>query len=254
MKVLIGNTGLIGQTLQDYIKFDFVFNSSNINEFSEHQLEDVELYLACLPATKWKVDKDILSDLDNMYQIISIIKNRSYKKIVLFSTIDVYNNTPIYADEHSHPIITKLCYGSNRRLFELMIKELDCLNTQIYRLPALFGHRIKKNVLFDLLHNHNIDAININSMFQWFNLNRLVFTISNIDIPGTYNLFTEPIHTSELIKLFDISITNSNQESIVYNYKTTLTKSGYLQNSHEVYCEIKEFINEFRNKSSSISG
>jgi hypothetical protein len=32
MKLLVGNTGLIGTTLKDNIKFDYEFNSKNLEE------------------------------------------------------------------------------------------------------------------------------------------------------------------------------------------------------------------------------
>jgi hypothetical protein len=252
MQILIGNTGLIGQTLKETINFDLEFNSKNIREFSKCDISNSTLYLSCLPATKWKVNQNIDSDLNTIYQIYNIIKSHTYKKVILFSTIDVYNSTPIHADEATSPVITKLCYGSNRYLFELLIQTLNCSNIQIYRLPALFGNGIKKNILFDLLHNHNVGNINVNSTYQWFNLDKLTTNIHDIDQPGTYNLFTEPIRTSEIIKLFDVNINNGYQHNILYDYKTLLHQSGYIQDSNSVLVEIKKFIDVFRNKSLSV--
>jgi hypothetical protein len=251
MRVLVGSTGLIGQTIQDHITFDLCFSSQNIGNYVEHDLNDSTLYLSCLPATKWMVNQNIIADINNINSIFALISRYRYKKVVLFSTIDVYNDTPIQVDERTHPTISKLCYGSNRYLFELMVKTLNCSDIQIYRLPALFGNRIKKNVLFDLLHNHNINSININSYYQWFNLAKLVPLISKIDAPGTYNLFTEPVSTREIVKLCNVAIDHQDCLPIIYDYKTILHSSGYIQDSNSVLDEIKNFLHEFSSKPSS---
>ena len=43
MKILIGNTGLVGTTLKETIKFDYEFNSKNLNEFLNNEYKDGEL-------------------------------------------------------------------------------------------------------------------------------------------------------------------------------------------------------------------
>ena len=253
-KILIGNTGLVGQTLKDKIKFDLEFNSSNIQNFNDYELEGSDLYLSCLPATKWMVNKDVVGDIENIMRIFDIIKGHTYRKIILISTIDVYVDTPHLADESVEPVMKSLNYGSNRYFFELLVKQMKSEQTLIFRLPALFSKRIKKNILFDLLNNNNIEQININSSFQWYNLDRLVDDINQYELSGTYNLFTEPIHTRYIVKLFGIDSKNlqSSSKPVAYNYKTQYDPSGYMQNQQEVFYEIKEFINEYRNNTPSI--
>jgi len=50
MKILIGNTGLVGQTLKESINFDFEYNSKSIHSYSPP--DGCDLYLSCLPSTK----------------------------------------------------------------------------------------------------------------------------------------------------------------------------------------------------------
>lgn len=254
MKILIGNTGLVGQTLMDGIHFDLTFNSKNINEFESLVTDGSELFLSCLPATKWKVNQDVKGDIENINRIYEIIKTHKYEKIVLISTIDAYVDSPEYSDEDFPPIVRTLNYGSNRYIFELMVNELECDNIQIYRLPALFSKRIKKNILFDLLNDNNIDKINYNSAFQWYDLKNLVSDISKINQKGTYNLFTEPIETSAILSLFglDGSHVDTKMKRASYNFKTKYSQTGYIQSKDEVLEDIKNFVNDFRNKSISI--
>lgn len=248
-KILIGNSGLIGSTLLESMYFDFQYNSSNIHLFSNLNIhEEYELYLSCLPATKWKVNKDIIADFNNINNIYNVIKQFKYKKVILFSTIDVYNNNILGSNEDDTPIFNKLNYGSNRYIFELMIKELNCENIQIYRLPALFSKLIKKNIIYDLLYNNNIDKIIFNSKYQWYNLENLANDIFKIDSPGTFNLFTEPIPTKDILDIFNINyIDVDNTKEIIYDYKTKLHQSGYIQTSKEVLKEINKFVYDFRN-------
>lgn len=253
-KILIGNTGLVGQTLKDKIKFDLEFNSSNISEFSTADIEGSDLYLSCLPATKWMVNKDVTGDMQNIMKIFDVIKGHTYRKVYLISTIDVYVDTPHLADESTEPTVKSLNYGTNRYIFELLVKQLKSEHIYIFRLPALFSKRIKKNILFDLLNDNNIDQININSAFQWYNLDRLVSDISQFELSGTYNLFSEPLSTRYIIKIFDKdpSQFQSSLKPVVYNYKTQYTPTGYLQDQQEVFYEIKKFVDEYRNNSISV--
>jgi hypothetical protein len=256
MRLLIGNTGLIGKTLKDRIKFDYEFNSKNINELSNLTIDPsvTDLYLCCLPATKWLINKDPQTDLNNIFDILNIITKKEYNNVVLYSTIDVYNNIPLESDE-SYPIqISSPDYGSNRLLFEKLVSNtLKYKKLLILRLPALFGKHIKKNILFDLLNNNQIDKINYNSKYQWYNLENLATdTFNCLGIVKTnkltINLFSEPVNTSEILGLFDVnkSEVDSKSKEIIYNYKTNSNSTKYVKNKKEILYEIKEFISNYK--------
>lgn len=259
MKLLIGNTGLIGSTLKEKIKFDLEFNSSNMNKFESSVVDSCDLYLACLPATKWIVNKNILKDLNNINQIINQLSTKKYNNIYLFSTIDIYSFCDLQANEDNHPIIKNLNYGINRFLFERMVDELlKYNNLKIFRLPALFNKNIKKNILFDLLNNNNIDKININSYFQWYNLDNLATDIykynNEYKTEKIFNLFPEPLSTEEIVKFFPYfkNKFKFSDNKIIYDYKTKYNKNGYIKLKEQVLSEIETFINETRDKSISM--
>lgn len=251
MKLLIGNTGLIGTTLKDTIKFDYEFNSKNLEELLSLPIDtsQAELYLACLPATKWLVNQDPQADLNNIFKILNIITKREYGNIILYSTIDVYNNVPLEANEDYEISITAPSYGSNRYLFENLIKTtVKYKNLLVLRLPALFGKHIKKNIIYDLLNNNEIHKIKYNSTYQWYNLDRLVDDTNNCLYSTRefqcINLFPEPIFTSELLEIFQVSKEDieNNLDPIIYNYKCKTAPTGYITSKQEILDEIKQFI------------
>lgn len=255
MKILVGETGLVGTTLKEKIDFDHLFNTKNINNYYNNNFDGSDLYLSCLPASKWVVNNDIQNDIENLYKLINIFSHFKYNNIFLISTIDVYCDSPNGSDENYNPNVRNLNYGSNRLLFENLVKQiLTYKNLKIFRLPALFNKHIKKNILFDLLNNNNIELINSNSSYQWYNLDNLSNDIKYYreKFPNEIliNLFTEPIDTEEILNFFPThkNLVNYNDNKIVYNYKTKFHSSGYMKNKIEIITEIKKFINDYISK------
>jgi hypothetical protein len=198
MDVLVGSTGLIGSVLQDHHKFDALFNSENIH-LAPLLKEDIDrLYLACLPAEKWKANQAPMADFDNMYQVVTHLRQWKPEEIILYSTIDVYSQTYKYVK--NFPEVEAIDYGITRYIFEMLIRSSfpDSIVT-IIRLPALFHKRIKKNVLFDLLNKNNVEKINANSAYQWYDLNDLWADTEARKKGWEIQLFPEPIETLEII-------------------------------------------------------
>ena len=239
MRVLIGDTGLVGKALVHQIgAFDHTFNSSNIHRFLELVEDECDLYLSCLPATKWLVNKNIAKDLKNIWNILDVISKKSYKTVYLISTIDVYCDSPLGVDETYSPRVKNLNYGSNRYLFELLIDQLVCKqNLKIFRLPALYNDSIKKNVIYDLIHDNNVQNINSNSAYQWFDLDSLANTMTECveKYPNEkiFNLFPAPIETKFLLEFWPNYTIPESTNRVEYNYRTKFTESGYLYSKDE---------------------
>lgn len=249
MKVLVGDTGLIGSVLQQSANFDATFNSSNIHELPEianmpGQVD--ELYLACLPATKWLVNQDPAKDFNNILSIADVLTEVWATKVILISTIDIYQSDDCGGNESCWTHFGPLSYGSNRLLFETLVQDTLAFNTCIVRLPAVFHPLIKKNILFDLLNDHNIDQINGNSAYQWYPLKRLWRDIQEVKGNEVINLFPPPIETLEIIDKFFPNAEISSGDRISYDYRTMATKSGYWLSKEEVMDEMEAFINEAR--------
>ena len=249
MRVLVGYSGLIGKNLSDSADFDFKFNSSNMNEYDKSVPDGCDLYLSCLPATMWSVNNDLVGDLENILSIIKTLGNKKYKNIFLFSTIAVYCDSPENSDETFLPHFNKTIYGSNRYLFEMLVRDnLKYKNLKVFRLPALFGKHLKKYVFFDLMNNNQIDQINTASVYQWYNLDNLwkdVERSKNID-GAIINLFSEPVATEEVLtEVFKMSLGNSKPFNN-QNFRTVHSDTGYWESKENILKQMKDFLNENR--------
>ncbi|OPZ82977.1 MAG: hypothetical protein BWY74_04541 [Firmicutes bacterium ADurb.Bin419] len=147
-KTLVGNTGFVGSNLELQTHFNRKYNSSNISEAFETE-HDLVVY-AGVRAEKFLANSAPEMDFLHVMQAVENIKRMKFKKLVLISTVDVYNkitgvdeNTPIDT-EGLHP------YGKNRYSLEQWVVE-NLKDYHIIRLPGLFGSGIKKNFVYDMI-------------------------------------------------------------------------------------------------------
>ena len=66
----------------------------------------------------------------------------------------------------------------------------------------MIGHGLKKNIIYDLLNKNNIEKINPNSSFQWFNLDFLLSTTNyakELTNSHILNVATEPVPTAIIL-------------------------------------------------------
>jgi sugar phosphate isomerase/epimerase len=248
---IVGYSGFVGSNLLQFYKFDHFYNSKNF--YQAKNMEFDKMYFCGVPAVKWKANKYPQEDLDIIDSIKNILKTVKVKQFILISTIDVYENVDLGNDEdYECDYVINHHYGRNRYMFEQFIQN-TFTDYSIIRLPALFGKGLKKNIIYDLINNNQIENIPINSSFQWYNLEWLK---NDIDIIiknkiKICNLFTEPVDSIEIINLFQYNITqlNNNNHKIIYNCKTKYSNAfdssvvGYIRDKNIVIESIKQFIN-----------
>lgn len=223
---IFGYTGFVGSNLQQFYKFNYFYNSTNFHEAKNKSFDTV--FCCCVPAVKWKANKYPQNDYESIRNIKLVLDTISAKKIILISTIDVYEDVNKGYDEY-HKINAQQnhTYGQNRFLFEEYVQN-NFENYHIIRLPALFGKGLKKNIIYDLIHNNNVIDIPFNSSFQWYYLNWLkkdidIIIKNNIRI---CNLFTEPLHTQEILKAFKCTY-NKDYEFQLERFGTNAKKINY---------------------------
>ncbi len=258
---IVGYTGFVGLNLQQFYYFDEFYNSKNFIEASNKHFDT--LFFCGIPAVKWYANKNPVEDAETIEKIKKILNTITCDKFILISTIDVYektnNETEILNEDYQCDYLNNHTYGKNRFLFEKYV--MDKFNDyHIIRLPALFGKGLKKNIIYDLINNNQINNISINSFFQWYNLDRLkkdidIIIKNNIKI---CNLVTEPIETIKIINLFDkiyntnysfqIDYLNNNSGTIKYDVFTKYNEifnspnNNYISDKESVLFDISNFL------------
>jgi nucleoside-diphosphate-sugar epimerase len=193
---LIGHTGFVGSNLLRQHNFDALYNSSNIESLAD---TDVGLLVcAGAPAAKWQANAAPDADKRNLERLMSVLRGTRAQFAVLISTVDVFPN-PVGVDERSSPDVDGLhAYGRHRLMLEQFVASQ--FDTLIVRLPGLFGHGLKKNVIHDLLRSHELHRIDARASYQFYGLDRLWRDIG-IAMDHTLRLVhfaTEPVTVREL--------------------------------------------------------
>ncbi len=148
MNALVGYTGFVGSNIYAKGKFEYVFNSKNIDK--AYGLRPDLLIYAGLRAEKYLANISPEQDMELIYQAEKNINKINPKKLVLISTVDVLKQS-VGMDESVVVDTDGLhAYGLNRYWLECRVRE-NYPQAVIIRLPGLFGINIKKNFIYDYI-------------------------------------------------------------------------------------------------------
>ncbi len=245
---LIGFTGFIGSTLARQAQFDDLFNSTNIDDICGRHYASI--VCAGAPGIKWKANKFPDEDRASIQALMTALKKTTCEHFILISTIDVYK-TPLGVSE-STPIITEGLhpYGLHRYELEVFVRQ-HFTKTLSVRLPAVFGTGLRKNFIFDLLHQNALHLTDCRSAFQFYNLAHLWQDVQTV-LPhpiDRINLATPPVTTAQVAKTcFGIDFTNQTEQGAVFydmhtDHAALFGKSGnYLCTLDEELAQIKAFV------------
>ncbi len=149
MESLVGYTGFVGSNLAASHPFGALYNSKNIED-AYGTRPDLLVY-AGVRAEMFLANHDPAADLADLKQAAENIGRIAPRRLVLISTISVYDD-PVGADEDAPIDKSRLtAYGAHRRWLEEWA-EAEMPERLIVRLPALYGKGLKKNFLYDYLH------------------------------------------------------------------------------------------------------
>jgi len=171
---LVGATGYVGQSLLTQRSFSHQYSSRNIAEI---QKQEFSLVVCCAaPAKKWIANRQPEADRQNIEALTAHLETVTCDHFVLISTVDVFQ-LPLAVSESSPVDEQGLhAYGLNRRLLEKFV-ENHFPNHLIVRLPGLVGPGLRKNVVFDFLHQNNLHDIDSRGVFQFYPMVNLWYDI-----------------------------------------------------------------------------
>ena len=254
ISALIGYTGFVGSNLLNQNDFDYCYNSKNIADVQNRRFN---LVICAAPsAVKWKANQNPEEDLAHINQLITSLKKVDTSFFVQISTIDVYPS-PVNLDEkspidttHHHP------YGKHRMYLENFVQSHFDKHL-IIRLPALFGNGIKKNLIFDLLHNNALNLTHKDSTFQFYNLANLWNDINKArdNKISLLNITSVPTSSKEIANTcFDLEFENITANPPVhYDLKSCHAelfggKNGYIYSKEQVMYDLTHFIETERKR------
>jgi hypothetical protein len=194
--LLLGHRGFVGGNLALHFPEALGAGRGEIGELHGNTFRHI--YCAAPQAKKWWANQNPEQDRHEVAQLIASCRQLKVDGLFyLFGTVDVYD-PPQNVDERDRPSLSSHPYGANRAWLENELFDHFGAQLRIIRLPALVGHGLKKNIIFDLLNDNNIDQINPNSYFQWFNLSLLPDVIafaSGLRGSPFLNVVSEPLPT-----------------------------------------------------------
>jgi nucleoside-diphosphate-sugar epimerase len=247
-RALIGYTGFVGGNLARQTQFSHLFNSQNICEAAAHRFE---LVVCAAPAAeKWKANLKPAADKQKIDTLTTNLREITTRIFVQISTVDVYAR-PWGVDEDSAPGLENLhAYGKHRLALEEFVRR-HFEHALIVRLPALFGHGLKKNVIFDLLHGNRLDLTDRDSTFQFYDLKNLWHGISiavQHAVP-LLNVTSEPMTAHEVAsRCFGIDFENKTEKPPVrYDVRSKYDHlfngaNGYLYSREQTTRALKAFV------------
>lgn len=193
---LIGHTGFVGGVLKAAGSYTDFYNSKNIESIKGASFDT--LVCSATPATKWLANKEPEQDWQSIQRLMEALVTVTAKQFFLISTVDVFQQ-PSGVDEKSLvPTEGLQPYGAHRYAFEQFVRARFPAAT-ILRLPALFGPGLKKNALYDLIHNHEVEKVPRAGVFQWYNVRRLHADMQRAAGLPLVHLVTEPLALSRII-------------------------------------------------------
>jgi nucleoside-diphosphate-sugar epimerase len=197
MRALIGHTGFVGGNLRRQQSFDALFNSQNIGALRGHRFD--EIWCAGVSATKWWANQHPADDWARIELLLDALRDTQAGRLVLISTVDVFPR-PLEVDERTPAQTDGLhAYGLHRLRVEAFVRR-QFPRHLVVRLPGLYGPGLKKNVIYDFLHANNLAAIRADSVFQFYDVQRLTDDVSKAAAAALdlVHFATEPVSVAEI--------------------------------------------------------
>ena len=249
---LIGHTGFVGSNLLCQRAFDACFNSQNVAEIRGRSFD--LLVVSAMPAVKWLANREPDRDRASLDRLLGELAQVQAQRVIVISTVDVYPR-PIEVDETTPIDVTHHhAYGKHRRMLEEAIAA-QFSQVLVVRLPALFGPGLKKNAVYDLMHDNEVHKIPSGGEFQFYSLERLWSDLQTAMNGGLtlVNFATAPTSMADIARhVFEREFDNDlgapppRDDVRTVHAATFGGRGGYLCNREQVLADLKSFVEKER--------
>lgn len=237
-RALIGWSGFVGGALEPRVRPAARFRSTDIDRLREADVDEV--VCAGAPAEKWKANADPESDWAGITRLIEALDASRARSCVLISTVDVYSDSRGADESTAADTAQGQAYGRHRAQLEEFVtgRFEDCL---IVRLPGMFGPGLKKNLVYDLIHQPEARFAHEASSFQFYDVRELwghVLLARDAGLP-VVNLATEPVTAAEVAReAFGVDYACDDRPVAAYDLRTR--HAGELAGREDDYLRSRE--------------
>ncbi|GHE10644.1 NAD-dependent epimerase/dehydratase family protein [Klenkia taihuensis] len=169
-RALIGWSGFVGGALLSRVRPAVQLRSTDIQTLPEHEVDQV--VCAGAPAEKWRANAEPEADWERLVPLMAALDKSTASSCILVSTVDVFADSCGVDEGASPDVEQEQAYGRHRALLEKFVTDRfdDAL---IIRLPGMYGPGLKKNLVFDLIHQPDARFANEDSAFQFYDVRDL---------------------------------------------------------------------------------
>lgn len=249
---LIGHTGFVGGNLLARGEFSHLFNSSNFRQMRGQSFDEV--WCAGVSAVKWWANKNPREDKAAIDALLEVLGTVTAGHMVLLSTVDVFASPIEVYEDSPTPVDGLHAYGAHRLAVEDFVRQRFASHT-IVRLPGLFGDGLKKNIIYDLLHDNQLENIDSRSVFQFYGLDSLWRDINRARAARLplVHFATEPVSVAEVARHgFGRQFARAlDAPPVRYDMRTRHAQAlggvaPYMQRADEVLGGVKAFVERWR--------
>ena len=244
-RALVGWSGFVGGSLDPRIAPVARFRSTDVDQLPAADVDEV--VCAGAPAEKWRANAEPEADWAGMRRLIDALDGSRATSCVLVSTVDVFADSRGVDETTPADTAQEQAYGRHRALLEEFVRERfdDVL---VVRLPGMYGPGLKKNLVFDLVHQPEARFAHQDSSFQFYDVRDLWGHVLLARDAGlsVANLATEPVTSARVAReCFGADYRCEDRPEVAYDLRTVHAaelagrEGPYLRSADEVLAGIR---------------
>jgi nucleoside-diphosphate-sugar epimerase len=246
-RALVGWTGFVGGALDARIAPVARFRSTDVDQLPAADVDEV--VCAAAPAEKWRANAEPEADRAGIHRLVDALDGSRAGSCVLVSTVDVFADSRGVDETTPADTAQEQAYGRHRaELEEFVRRRFD--DALVVRLPGMYGPGLKKNLVYDLIHQPGARFAHQDSSFQFYDVRDLWGHVLLARDAGlsVVNLATEPVTSAQVAReCFGVDYRCDDRPQVAYDLRTAHAgalagrEGPYLRSADEVLTGIRSW-------------
>ena len=246
-RALVGWTGFVGGALDARIAPVARFRSTDVDQLPAADVDEV--VCAAAPAEKWRANAEPEADRAGIHRLVDALDGSRAGSCVLVSTVDVFADSRGVDETTPADTTQEQAYGRHRaELEEFVRRRFD--DALVVRLPGMYGPGLKKNLVYDLIHQPGARFAHQDSSFQFYDVRDLWGHVLLARDAGlsVVNLATEPVTSAQVAReCFGVDYRCDDRPQVAYDLRTAHAgalagrEGPYLRSADEVLTGIRSW-------------